>query len=208
MARTVDTALTESVLSMMEGMLPEYGALGKIKQPTGGAIATAAPTNAYPTKDNSWILLGANSEPLFAKLADLMERSDLRNNPDYTGNSARVANMAALDAIISTWTKRFDIETLLKMLNKADIPNSKVYTASDCAADPQYLERNMIRRVTDPHFAEPVMQAGIVPHVPESPGNVRWAGPGIGEHTDEILTELLGLSAERILDYRRKGVVA
>src|SRR6266404_5233065 len=68
-ARTVDVALTESILSMMEGMLPEFGALGRIKQPTGGGIATAAPSNAYSTADGQWILIAANSEPLFARLA-------------------------------------------------------------------------------------------------------------------------------------------
>src|SRR3546814_18209068 len=71
-ARTLDVALTESVLSMMEGMLPEYGALGKVKQPTGGGIATAAPTNAYPSADGQWVLIAANSEPLFAKLLTLV----------------------------------------------------------------------------------------------------------------------------------------
>ena len=67
--QTVDVALTESVLSLMEGMLPEFGALGRIKQPTGGAIATAAPSNAYPSKQGEFVLIAANSEPLFAAAA-------------------------------------------------------------------------------------------------------------------------------------------
>ena len=71
---TVDVALTESILSMMEGMLPEYGALGRVKQPTGGRIATAAPSNLYPTADGHWILIAANSDPLFAKLSNLIGR--------------------------------------------------------------------------------------------------------------------------------------
>ena len=70
--RTLDVALTEAVLSMMEGMLPEYGALGLVRQPTGSRIPTAAPSNAYPTADGKWILIAANSDPLFAKLAALM----------------------------------------------------------------------------------------------------------------------------------------
>ena len=71
-ARTMDIALTEAVLSMMEGMLPEYGALGLVRQPTGSRIPTAAPSNAYPTQDGKWILIAANSDPLFAKLTALM----------------------------------------------------------------------------------------------------------------------------------------
>lgn len=205
--RTIDVALSESVLSMMEGMLPEYGALGKVKQPTGGAIATAAPTNAYPTKDGNWVLIGANSDPLFAKLATLMARPELLDNPDYAGNRLRVLHAAALDETIGEWTRQYDIDALLDMLDAADIPNSKAYTAADCAADPQYRARGMVREVDDPIFGGKVLQAGVVPHVPESPGAVRWAGPALGAHTDEVLNGLLGVDATTLGQLRQKGAI-
>jgi crotonobetainyl-CoA:carnitine CoA-transferase CaiB-like acyl-CoA transferase len=205
--RTIDVALTESVLSMMEGMLPEYGALGKIKEPTGGGIATSAPTNAYPTKDGRWVLIGANSEPLFAKLARLMQRADLLNSPDYVGNRARVQNMAKLDTLIGEWTKTHDAESLIALLNAADIPNSKAYTSADCAADAQYLFRRMVREVDDPHFGRSILQAGVVPHFPETPGEIRWPGPDIGEHNDEVFTNLLGMTSSEISVLRAEGVL-
>ena len=73
--RTLDVALTEFVLSMMEGMLPEYSAFDTIRQPTGSRIPTAAPSNAYPSADGKWMLIAANSEPIFARLANLMGRA-------------------------------------------------------------------------------------------------------------------------------------
>lgn len=205
-ARTIDVALTESVLSMMEGMLPEYGGLGKIKQPAGGGIATAAPTNAYLSRDGGWVLIAANSEPLFAKLAALIGRPDWIGSPDYDGNAARVRNVAALDAAIGAWTRQHDAEALIAMLTEVDIPNSKAYTAADCAADAQYRARGMVREVTDPAFGT-VLHAGVVPHVPESPGSIRWAGPDIGAHTDEVLEGLLGIAASEIATLRAEGVV-
>lgn len=205
--RTIDVALSESVLSMMEGMLPEYGALGKVKQPTGGGIATAAPTNAYPTRDGTWVLIGANSEPLFAKLAGVMGRMDLVGAPGYDGNRARVQNAAVLDALIGEWTRQYDAQALIELLNAADIPNSKAYTAADCAEDPQYRSRGMVREVDDPHFGGKVLQAGVVPHMPESPGVVRWAGPDIGAHNDEVLGQMLGLAAGEIAALRDEGVI-
>jgi crotonobetainyl-CoA:carnitine CoA-transferase CaiB-like acyl-CoA transferase len=205
--RTVDVALTESVLSMMEGMLPEYGALGKIKQPAGGGIATAAPTNAYPTADGLWILIAANSEPLFAKLAALMGRPDLVQNPDYQGNRARVQNTAALDSIIADWSKQFTADTLARMLTAADIPSGKAYTAQDCATDPQYIFRNMVREVPDPHIGRAVLHAGIVPHIVETPGQIRNTGPDIGEHTAQVLHELLGLDQAAIDSLRSEAVI-
>jgi crotonobetainyl-CoA:carnitine CoA-transferase CaiB-like acyl-CoA transferase len=196
-ARTIDVALTESVLSMMEGMLPEYGALKKVKQPTGGAIATAAPSNAYPTADGQWILIAANSEPLFARLSELIGRPELPGLPEFRGNRARVKHAIELDQTIGDWTRGFCAAQLTSMLTEADIPNAKAYTAEDCAVDPQYRYRGMVREVPDPQLGT-VLQGGIVPHIPESPGTVRWPGPDIGQHTNEVLLELLGMDAEAV----------
>jgi len=205
--RTVDVALTESVLSMMEGMLPEYGALGKIKHPSGGGIATAAPSNAYPTADGSWILIGANSEPLFAKLAALMSQPEIVKDPRFAGNRARVANVAALDGLIGDWTREHTVTELIVLLNAADIPNSKAYTSEDCATDPQYLARAMVREVPDPLLGMNILHPGIVPHMPEAPGEVRWAGPAIGQHNAEVFGELLGMSAGDVAALVAEGVI-
>jgi crotonobetainyl-CoA:carnitine CoA-transferase CaiB-like acyl-CoA transferase len=204
--RTIDVALTESVLSMMEGMLTEYGALGKVKQPTGGGIATAAPSNAYPTHDGQWVLIAANSEPLFARLMGLIGRPDLVGAPGYEGNSGRVHNAHVLDSLIGGWTSQFDAATLLAKLVEADIPNSKAYTAADCAADPQYRARQMVREIQDPHFGT-VLHTGIVPHIVESPGTVRWPGPDAGQHNREILGELLGYSEREIDELAHEEVI-
>ncbi|WP_409019369.1 CaiB/BaiF CoA transferase family protein [Brevundimonas vesicularis] len=206
-ARSLDVALTESIFSMMEAMLPEYGSLGKIKQPTGGGIATAAPTNAYPTRDGDWILIAANSEPLFRKLAGVMGRPELADDPRFIGNAARVAHVEVLDGMISDWTRTFDTAALAEVLEAADIPSSKVYTAADIAEDPQYRFRGMVQEVDDPHLG-PILHAGVVPHVPESPGTIRWAGPEIGQHGDDVLGGLLGYGPERVAELRSIGALA
>ena len=205
--RTIDVALTESILSLMEGMLPEYGALGKVKQPTGGGIGTAAPTNAYPAADGGWILIAANSERLFAKLMSLIGRPELIGAPDYAGNQQRVANAAALDALIGAWSRRYSADALERLLQDADIPCSKVYTAADIAADPQYRDRGMVQAVPDPVHGRPILHSGVVPHIVEAPGTVRWAGPPIGAHTDDVLRGLVGLDEAEIAGLRSAGVI-
>ena len=205
--RTIDVALTESILSLMEGMLPEYGALGKVRQPAGGGIASAAPTNAYPTADGAWILIAANSEPLFARLMALIGRPELVGTTDYDGNQARVAHSAALDALIGEWTRTLPTAELEAKLTEADIPSSKVYTSADIAADPQSRDRAMVREVDDPNFGRPILHSGAVPHVVGAPDPLRWPGPAIGAHTDEVLRELLDLDAEAIAALRGDGVI-
>jgi crotonobetainyl-CoA:carnitine CoA-transferase CaiB-like acyl-CoA transferase len=205
-ARSLDVALTDSILSLMEGMLPEYSALGAIRQPTGSRIPTAAPSNAYPTADGKWILIAANSDPLFARLARLMEQPQLIDDARFKGNQARVQHVNELDAIIAAWSKRLTAEAADDTLSAADIPCTLVYTAAECAADPQFRHRGMVREVDDPFFGS-VLHAGVVPHVPEEPGRVRWPGPAVGAHTNEVLTELLGLGPAEIATLRTEGVL-
>ena len=127
--------------------------------------------------------------------------------PQYQGNKARVENVQVLDRLIGEWTIGHDIAELEAMLKAADIPSSKVFTAQDCAEDPQYLDRGMVREVEDPAFDAPVLHAGVVPHVAENPGVIRWPGPAIGAHNQEVLGGLLGMSAEQIAGLQSQGVI-
>ena len=205
--RTLDVALTESVLSMMEGMLPEYSVFGSVRQPTGSRIPTAAPSNAYPTQDDKWILIAANSDPLFAKLAALIGQPDLARDPRFTGNASRVRNVEELDRHIEAWTIRLAAEEADRRLTEADIPCTLIYTAAECAADPQFRHRGMVREVEDPTFDRPVLHAGIVPHVADNPGAIRWPGPPVGAHTEEVMREILGLDAAELDTLRQEKVL-
>jgi len=93
------------------------------------------------------------------------------------------------------------------MLEDADVPATLVFTAAEIAADKQFLSRGMVREVQDPLFGK-VLHAGIVPHVPENPGSIRWAGPPVGAHTDEILRNDLGLDDSEIANLHEEGVVS
>ncbi|UHD46998.1 CoA transferase [Aureimonas altamirensis] len=202
---TLDVALTESVLSMMEGMLPDYGSFGTIREPQGARIKTAAPTSAYPTADGGWLLIAANSDPLFRRLATTIGRPELAADPCFVDNSARLAHVDTLDAIITDWTSARNATDAAAELDAADIPASLAYTAADIAEDPQYRARGMVRSVDDPLIG-PTLHAGIVPHVPEAPGDIRWPGPAIGAHTEEVLAEA-GFAAGEISGLRERKVV-
>jgi len=204
--RSIDVALTESVLSMMEGLLPEYSVLDAVRQPTGSRIPTAAPSNAYPTADDKWILIAGNSDPIFTRLAKLIGRPEIASDPRFIGNRARVQNVEQLDAMIAAWTKRFPGAEVERMVSEADIPSCLLYTAAEIAADPQFRKRGMVREVNDPLFGQ-VLHAGVVPHVSDNPGTVRWPGARIGEHTEEVMRNLIGLKPAEIEKLRQEGVL-
>ncbi len=205
--RRVDVALNESVLSMLEGCLPEYGYLGKVRQPQGSTIRTTAPSNAYPTSDGRWFLIGANSDALFARLCHAMEQPEILEDTRFKDNPSRVKNAEVLDAMIADWTRTLDIATLEQRIADADIPSSRIYDIADIAADPQYKARNMVQPIDDPRLGE-VLHPGIVPRVAGGPsGGVRWTGPAVGQHTEEVLRELLGMDKAEIDELKKEKVI-
>src|SRR5205085_2238018 len=79
--RIIDVSLVESIISLMEGMLPEYAMDGRVRQPTGAAIPTAAPTNTYPTADGRWLCIAGNSDLIFRRLMAAIGRPELADDP-------------------------------------------------------------------------------------------------------------------------------
>ena len=206
-ARSVDVALTESVFSLMEGCLTEYGKLGEIRQPTGATLPTNAPSNAYLTRDGRWIIIGANSDALFLRLMALIERSDLAGDDRFSDNPGWVAHAGELDTAIAEWTKTFPAKEAQAILADADIPSTLIYTIEDCANDAQFKDRDMILPVNDPNFGE-VLHPGIVPKMSgDAPGGVAWPGPEVGAHPNSVLSDLLDMDDKEIEALRSEGVL-
>lgn len=207
-ARVVDVALTESVLSLLEGILPEFGATGKIRGPQGARLPAAVPSNAYPTADGRFILIGANSDPLYARLCRLMGRDELIGDPRFADNQSRVANIEEIDAIIADWTRARPAEETLEGLHSAGIPSCKIYDAADIVADEQYRARDAVRAVPDPVHGRDILQPAPVPRFPgENPDRIAWAGPAIGTHNDAVYGGLLGIEPGRLAELRAAGVI-
>jgi formyl-CoA transferase len=205
--RGVDVALTESILSLLEGCLPEYGATGAIRQPTGSTLPTNAPSNAYPTADGRWFLIAANSNALFRRLCGAMGRPEMADDPRYADNPSRVKHARELDAAITHWTTGLTLDEVSAKVEAADVPCSRIYDIADIAADPQFLDRGMVRRVSDPRLGE-VLHPGVVPAMTGGPaGGVRWAGPDVGAHTDAVLAELLGMAPAEIDALKKDSVI-
>ena len=207
-ARIVDVALTESVLTLLEGILPEFGATGKIRQPAGSRLPAAVPSNAYPTADRRFILIGANSDPLFGRLCKLMAREDLIDDPKFRDNQSRVAHIEEIDSIIAAWSRQRDADGILTDLREVGIPSSKIYDAADIVADEQYRARQSVRSVPDPVHGQDILQPAPVPRFPgDNPEGIAWPGPTIGQHNAEIYGELLGITAERQKELAAAGVI-
>jgi formyl-CoA transferase len=190
---TIDLDLVSSVFSLMEGMLPEYGLLGRIRQPMGAALPSAAPTNTYPCADGKWLAVAGNSDLIFRRLMTRVGRPDLADDPRMASNSGRCANAAELDAAIAEWTRTMTAKEAQEALEAVQVPCSRLYDMKDCVEDPHFQAREMMLDVEDPligrtvpHPAAPFRFEGLPPR-----DMVRWPGPSVGAHNNYVFGELL-----------------
>jgi formyl-CoA transferase len=189
--QVVDVALSESVFSMLEAIVPEYGHDGRVRERTGNLLGGAAPTNMYPTGDGRWLAIGANGDGIFKRFTAAICQPDLADDPRFSSNQARRANVEALDALIAEWTGARTLDEAMVVLDGADVPAGPVYSVKDIAEDPQYQAREMLVDVPDPRLGS-ILMPGIVPKLSRTPGSIRWAGPDLGADTAEVLRRLLG----------------
>ena len=137
----IDVALYEAVFNMMESLLPEYDAFGVIRERTGSAMPGIAPTNAYPCKNDEYVLIAGNGDSIFKRLMAAVGRPDLANDTDLAHNDGRVRRVGEIDAAITAWTEGRTIDEILAVMTKAGVPAGRIYSAKDIVEDPHYAAR-------------------------------------------------------------------
>ncbi|OFE15817.1 formyl-CoA transferase [Humibacillus sp. DSM 29435] len=204
--QVVDSAIYEAVLAMMESLLPEYQVAGYQRERTGTTLPNVSPSNVYPTADGEMVLIAANQDTVFRRLAEVMGEPELADDPRYATHSARGESMEELDGRIARWSSTVPADQLLERLHGGGVPAGRIFRARDMFADPHFAAREAIVRLTHPELGEFAMH-NVVPKLSESPGAVRRVGPELGEHNEEIYHHLLGLSADDIASLHSAGVI-
>ncbi|AEA60928.1 CaiB/BaiF CoA transferase family protein [Burkholderia gladioli] len=202
--QVVDVALYEAVFNMMESVVPEYGVYGMVRERTGASLPGIVPSNTYACADGS-IVIGGNSDPIFKRLMKAIERADLADDPALAHNDGRVPRTREIDEAIAAWLAPRTIEAALAVLNAADVPAGRIYSVADMFSDPQFVARQMIQRFRLPDGQE-IPLPNITPKLSDTPGDTRWLGPALGEHTDEVLGGL-GYEAAAIAALRERRVI-
>ena len=201
----VDVAIYEAVLALMESTVADFELAGVVRGRSGGLLPGVAPSNAYPTADGRDVVIAANADAVFARLVEAMERPDLAS--PYATHEARAERQLELDELVADWTRTLDAEEVLTRLERHSVPAGLINTAPDLAADSHIAARDMILRLAA-GFEQAVPMSGVVPKFSRTPGSVRTVGPELGEHTDAVLSDVLGLDAHAIAELRAAGVVA
>lgn len=201
----IDAALYESAFSLLEQHIAAYEQLGVVAKRTGAGSGGGA-NNLYPTNDGELIHIAANGGGIFKRLCVLMDRSDLLQDTRFIKQTSRNENHEVLDEIISSWSRLHKLSDLETMLQKAQVPATRIFTLKDIFEDSHYRAREAIVRVPDDELGSVPLSA-IVPKLSVTPGKIRHSGRRVGQDTLNILTSLAGLTPDDIARLKAANII-
>lgn len=203
--QVVDVALYEAVFAMMESMVPEFDVFGFVRERTGNIMPGITPSSIHTCADGKHIQIGANGDAIFQRFMRAIDREDLASDPALADNAGRDARRDELYGVIDRWAASLPLAEVEAVLVRAEVPASRIYSAEDMFADPQFLAREMFLSARLPD-GKPFRMPGIVPKLSATPGGVQWTGPALGEHNAQVLGEL-GYGAEQIAALKAAGAI-
>ena len=201
----IDASLYESAFRVMEYATTLYGRQGVVRE-RGGLQHAGWPGGAFQTEDDHWIVFTAPAQHLFERLCRMLGHPELPRDPRFASGGERPRHIGVILEIAQGWFAARTFDKAVAELRAADIPHSPIMSMADIFRDPHYRAREMIVDVPDERLGS-LPQPGVIPKLSLTPGRVDHAGAALGRHTDEILSGLLGLSADEIARLRSDGVV-
>jgi crotonobetainyl-CoA:carnitine CoA-transferase CaiB-like acyl-CoA transferase len=204
--QVVDLAIIEPILTVLGPQVTAFHALGTVPQRTGNRSAANAPRNAYRTRDGRWLAVSTSAQSIAERVVRLVGRPELAEEPWFASGRTRAQHADVLDAAVGGWIAERDADEVVAAFEEAQAAVAPIYDVSDIATDPQYAALGSIVHVPDDELGSVAMQ-NVLFRLSETPGEIRWAGPPLGAHSDEVLGGL-GYTAEEIAALRATGAVA
>lgn len=204
----VDAALYESVFRCTDELAPAYSMYGTVRERMGSSHNDyACPHGHFATKDGKWVAISCATDHLFERLCNAMGRPELASSSTYGDQKDRLENASEVNEIVRDWCGSLTREEVLERCYATATPAGPLNNIADIFGDRQFHSRRNLVAIDDAKTGESMILPAVVPRLSETPGSIRSLGPTLGEHTDEVLRDVLGLDAARIADLRRREVV-
>ncbi len=203
--QVVDVALYETMFNMLESVVPEYAEEGIIRQASGTTLTGIVPTNTYRCSDGKYVIIGGNGDSIFKRLMNAIGRDDFAKDPAMSDNAGRVIHQEKIDTAIADWCATHTIQSTIEQLEAVRVPAGPIYNAQDMAEDPHFQARDLFEKVEV--NGDTLTIPGMVPKLVGTPGSTQWPGPSLGQHTDEVLSQLLAFNEERITALKEDAVI-
>lgn len=204
--QAIDLGIYEPMLTVLGQHLIDYDQLGIVAGRLGSRLPFASPRNTFKTGDGTWVAMSCSAQSVFERACRAIEREDLIHDARFVDNQARTRNADTLDAVFAQWIGEHTSAEVLATLNDAGAAVAPIYSVQDVFTDAHFRERQNIADVDDPDLGKLRMQ-NVVPKLSRTPGQIRSAGPRLGEHNREVYGSWLGLPEDELNALAAEGVI-
>ena len=202
----VDIGLYEGVFRMLDEMAAAFAKSGYVRQRMGADTVNVVPHSHYRTRDDKWIALACTNDRMWQRLCKAMDRLDLLAPDKYATMAQRLAEREQVNGIVGAFVGGMERDALLDHCLRHEVPTGPINTIADIFEDPQFAARQNLVEIFDPREGK-IVVPNVLPKLSETPGELKWLGPDMGQHNDEIYRGRLGLSAEEIERLKGDGII-
>ena len=203
--QVVDVAIFEGLFNLLEAVIPEYSGAGIVREPSGTAITGIVPTNTHRCKDGKHIVIGANTNSMFKRLAKAMDKPEMGDDSRFAENADRVVNQKEIETIINSWTLQINSKEALEALDVAGVAAGPIYSVKDMFEDEQYRARELFQEVSID--GKPLTIPAIIPRLSRTPGKTDFPGSKLGAHNEEVLQDILGYTEQEIANLKAEKII-
>ena len=203
----IDVSQQESTICLLGEHLLGYAMTGELPRPRGNRSSHEAPQGAYSCRDpDSWVTVSVGNQKEWEGLCQALGKEELVTDPRFDTTEKRRQNHDELDAIIGEWTYDLDKYQAAHRLQRYGVPAGPVLNVRDQFGDPHVRAREMLV-LTDHPSVGPREYPGIPWKLKRAPGRVQRPAPTLGQHNNQVLGDLLGLSARELEDLEHQGII-
>lgn len=202
----IDVNLIDPLARLLEQTLLGYDQLGLVPERSGNRWDISAPRNTYQTADGRWLAMSGSSPALALRVFQAIGRDDLVRDADFSDPQRRLARALEVDDVVADWVAARTLCEAMSILEAHDVAAAPVYDITDLVDDEQLTHRGVFVSVPDAELGPMTVQAPV-PRFSQASGAVGHLGPRLGEHNEQVLKELLGLSDNDIDELRQRGVI-
>jgi succinyl-CoA:(S)-malate CoA-transferase subunit A len=193
----IDVGIYEAIFRMMEEIASVYGVSGKIREREGSGSFVAAPHGHFRTRDDRWIAIACTTDKMFERLSVAMGQPELSSSGLYGDQRKRLAARDTVNAIVIDWVASLDRDEVLRLCLEEEVPVGKVNSIADIFDDEHFAARGNLAHILDAELGD-IVVPGVVPTLSATPGRIDSLGPTLGNATDAVMRELLGLTAAEL----------
>jgi formyl-CoA transferase len=202
----IDLSIYEPMFSACGYQTTLFDQIGLVQQRLGNRSAANAPRGVYRTKDDKWVALSAAAPSVTRRVLLLTGGPEAADDPRFQTADGRRKHNDELDKLVGDWIAQRTLEDVLRAFDDAEAAAAAVFNIEQILHDAHYAARGDIVTVNDPELGQVRMQNAF-PFLSRTPGCVRYAGPALGAHNEDVYGKELGIDQETLARLRRDGVI-